>query len=702
MSAEVRIREPLGERAAALPLVLGGEGAALPVPGMSTHGLTIEGRDGQWLVRPATGAEATLNGMPLVEATTLDAADVIGIGAAQVVVHPERGEIQVHHLAGNDTIAPLHRQALPGDEVVAGVREIVAADSAEAAGVEMADPAARRGSAAGRGRYWLVAAMLVLLAGAGVLFALVAVPLQLEPEGTTIEASGPLDWQAGDRLFLLPGLRELTFTHPGYRSQSLKLRVTRELADAEPLAVTLARLPDHYVIDTGGVAAELFVDGHRVAELPGEVEIEAGIHELIVRAPRFVDNVSMEDVEGGGNRRELKVQLQPATGWLVLDSTPANARVTIDGKDAGNAPLRLELDAGLRKLSLAAPGRRRWNSEVAIIAGQTLDLGRIDLAVPPPPEPRVAAGPAKPETSATPGNEDSESAAPAVRAQPPAPRLTSALIGTLVLLPAGKYLQGSERREQGRRSNEVQREVTLTRAFYLAEDEVTNAQFRTFKADHMSGIAKDKSLDLDQQAVTNVSWDDAVEFCNWLSLREGLPAAYERRDGRWQLIEPYDTGYRLPTEAEWEYAARYVDGRKWQRYPWGDALPPPQGAANLGGAESLPTKNGPDARLASSLPGYRDDHPVVAPVGAYARSAAGFRDLAGNVSEWMHDVYISLPDSRPVTDPMGATRDGPHAVRGANWQTSSIAELRPAWRDQASAPSQVLGFRVARFAEDAK
>jgi formylglycine-generating enzyme required for sulfatase activity len=210
----------------------------------------------------------------------------------------------------------------------------------------------------------------------------------------------------------------------------------------------------------------------------------------------------------------------------------------------------------------------------------------------------------------------------------------------------------------------------------------------------------EKSLDLDLQAVTNLNWADAVEFCNWLSLKEGLPAAYERRDGRWQLVTPVNRGYRLPTEAEWEYAARYVDGKRWQRYAWGDQLPPPAGAANLGGQEALPPRPGPDVRLATSLPGYKDEHAVVAPVGSYARSIAGFNDLGGNVSEWVHDVYVSLPESVAVTDPMGATTDGAHAMRGANWRTTVIADLRPAWRERAPSPSQTLGFRVARFAED--
>lgn len=699
MSSNLRIHEPLGERAATLPLVLGGEHSDIALPGFETGSLRLAASGRQWVLHPAADAAASVNGVVLRDATVLDDGDVIRAGEGIVIVWPRQSRIEVLHLAGNQTVAPLRQDVLPGEEVVAGVREIFAAGAAGESG--------RGGVAAVRGRRrpWLLAtgalAAMLLLAFGGFLFALVAVPVQLAPEGTRAKVVDSFSWQSADRVFLLPGLRTVEFSHPGHHTRTLQLEVSRALAEASALQVDLPLLPGILEVDTGGIEGELLVEGRVAGKVPGDVEVEAGTHDLILRAPRHVDHLVRLTVEGGGERQQLAATLQSSIGWLALDTAPEGARVSIDGEAVGETPLRLELDSGLRTLAVSAPGRRTWSSQVAIIAGETLDLGRINLAVPPPP--RVAAiQPASPSGPGAGEMEDAGEAKPEpVAARPPPPaRLRSDLLGTLVLMPAGKYVQGSDRREQGRRSNEVQREVTLTRAFYLAESEVTNAQFRVFRKDHVSGIAMDKSLDLDPQPVSNVSWNDAIEFCNWLSLREGLPAAYERREGRWQLVLPHNRGYRLPTEAEWEYAARFADGRRTRRYAWGDALPPPEGAANLAGTESLPARNGPDVRLASALPNYVDQHAVAAPVGSYARSAAGFFDMGGNLSEWTHDVYSSLPEQGAVTDPMGVAQDGPHSIRGPNWRTSAIAELRLAWRDRASQPAQTIGFRVARFAED--
>ena len=183
-----------------------------------------------------------------------------------------------------------------------------------------------------------------------------AVAVTLTPAAASAAVPGVFDWHAGDRIFLLPGRRNVTFSHPGYRSQKVTLEVTRELADAAALPITLDLLPGLLTVNTQGEAAELLVDGVAVGKLPGEVAITHGAREIIVRAPRRVDFVTRLEIEGGGRKQTLDVQLLPATGWLVLDTLPAAARVTVDGEELGLAPQKLELDSGLHKLSITAAG----------------------------------------------------------------------------------------------------------------------------------------------------------------------------------------------------------------------------------------------------------------------------------------------------------------------------------------------------------
>ena len=86
-------------------------------------------------------------------------------------------------------------------------------------------------------------------------------------------------------------------------------------------------------------------------------------------------------------------------------------------------------------------------------------------------------------------------------------------------------------------------------------------------------------------------------------------------------------GYRLPTEAEWEYAGRYGPSGQSYRFAWGDSPPVPLGVGNLAGGET-------GSSLPATLPGYRDDYPVVSPVGKFHPTALGLHDMSGNVWEW--------------------------------------------------------------------
>jgi formylglycine-generating enzyme required for sulfatase activity len=252
---------------------------------------------------------------------------------------------------------------------------------------------------------------------------------------------------------------------------------------------------------------------------------------------------------------------------------------------------------------------------------------------------------------------------------------------------------GASRREAGRRANESRRLVRLMRAFYLGVKEISNAEYRRFKPEHRSGSAEGVSLDGDSQPVVNVSWDDAARYCNWLSARERLPAAYREAGGSMVAVQPLTTGYRLPTEAEWAYVAR-VQARETQaRYPWEGEFPPTSVAGNYADARIADT-------LAGVVPGYDDGYRATAPVGSFAARPPGFHDLGGNVAEWTHDFYAVYPGmaEQPVTDPAGPASGEHHVVRGSSWRQGSITELRLSYRDYSRTPRDDLGFRIARYA----
>jgi formylglycine-generating enzyme required for sulfatase activity len=253
---------------------------------------------------------------------------------------------------------------------------------------------------------------------------------------------------------------------------------------------------------------------------------------------------------------------------------------------------------------------------------------------------------------------------------------------------------GSSRREQGRRSNEVLRPVRLTRAFYLGVREVSNAEFRAFRSDHDSGEFGGQTLNGDEQPVVRVTWDEAAQFMNWLSIKDGLQPVYEERQGSWVAVRPLRNGYRLPTEAEWEWAARFAGRDTGLTYPWGAELPPPDRSGNyadVAAAQILPT----------TLVTYNDGFAVSAPSGSFAASELGIHDLGGNVTEWMQDYYVidAVESTELVDDPLGPETGRFHVLRGASWRSASVTDLRLAARSYSGDTREDVGFRLARNLE---
>jgi formylglycine-generating enzyme required for sulfatase activity len=263
----------------------------------------------------------------------------------------------------------------------------------------------------------------------------------------------------------------------------------------------------------------------------------------------------------------------------------------------------------------------------------------------------------------------------------------------LKLVPAGTLNMGSPRREAGRRANEAQHTVELQRRFYLALREVTNAEFKEFRAEHRSGFVGQQTLDGERQPVVSVTWQEAAEYCNWLSARDGLTPAFQQSGGKLAPVVPIPNGYRLPTEAEWEYVARSGGGGTVRKYPWGDSLPVPPGGGNYADRRAQPL-------VSLVLADYDDGFPATAPAGSFAPSPLGFYDLGGNVAEWTLDLYtVQPPGGAAAVDPAATSPGVLHVIRGSSWKQSSVTELRLAFRDYGDGRRNDVGFRIARYAQ---
>jgi formylglycine-generating enzyme required for sulfatase activity/WD40 repeat protein/serine/threonine protein kinase len=267
------------------------------------------------------------------------------------------------------------------------------------------------------------------------------------------------------------------------------------------------------------------------------------------------------------------------------------------------------------------------------------------------------------------------------------PQITNSIGMKLARIPAGKFLMGSPENEPGRKDDEHQHEVVLTKSLFMGVHEVTVGQFKAFvketgyrteaetsghgafrrfaedgqsKSDPGASWRDPKFEQTDDHPVTCVSWNDALAFCNWLSKKEGKK-------------------YGLPTEAQWEYACR---AGSQSRFYFGDK----------------------EAELTEHAWFWSNAGVKTHPVGAKMPNRWGLHDMVGNVWQWTADRYAAdTYKKNPQTDPLGPDIGKNRVLRSAGW-SQDVQHCRSAHRNSSdpSGCSTDTGFRLVCEVQSAK
>jgi formylglycine-generating enzyme required for sulfatase activity len=357
------------------------------------------------------------------------------------------------------------------------------------------------------------------------------------------------------------------------------------------------------------------VDDRVLGHCPVELSLEEGTH---------VVSFSWDKVPVSGERVLLTLKFGEtktitagsSIGFVSIANMPEDGQVLVDSVKIDGRPKDLALKAGVHTVEISSIEFKTWKSQVAVEAGSTQRLEFVG-------EP--------------------------------------ALVG-MVFVPGGKFDMGAKDVE-GRPI----RQVSVS-SFYIGTYEITQGQYKAIVGTNPSAFANE--IDAAVRPVENVSWFDAVEFCNKLSEAEGLQSVYTI-NGTKVLADHSKSGYRLPTEAEWEFAAR------------GGLLSKNYSFSGSNDASMVAWYEG------NSLGGTRA-------TGMLDPNEIGLFDMSGNVWEWCADFYGPFAAEAQV-DPQGPSIGENRVIRGGSWYNGEVFSRsaigsagKPATKDFG------IGFRVLR------
>ena len=519
---------------------------------------------------------------------------------------------------------------------------------------------------------------------------------------------------------LAAGEHQLTVQHPYYQTSTINLSLSR--GETVTRDIELQPLQGEFVVNSVPTGATVTVDDVEVGKTPLTMPLQGGIHDVQLMLQKYEITKDTIEVKNTQPKIERNYRLAAETAGVKLNLQPSDGLLTLNGLRIEHKEV-ISVEAGKQqRLSYSKPG---FFSESATFTLDTnekrtieitlqKEMGKIEVVSSPsatvnvggkavgntPIELELNAVPqdiqltlngyrtvSKTITpSATSPQKLSFTLIPEAQAKKAeAPRVYKNKAGGELALffPNEIIKMGAGRDEPGQRANEFLKQVRLNRAFYAGTYEVSNAEYQQFDSS--------KSGD-GQLPVTNVSWLEAVKFCNWLSQQEGLTPVYQLQGNQLNQINNNADGYRLLMEAEWEWLARKAGKPEQTLFVWGNDKTIPTKAVNIADESAK-------GSVKLYVPRFYDGYAGVAPVKSFDREKSGLYDLGGNVSEWTHDSYsLTVPKLDTVyQQDLDSSTISMRVVKGANWRSGSLSELRSSYRDGAEQGRDDLGFRIGRY-----
>lgn len=480
------------------------------------------------------------------------------------------------------------------------------------------------------------------------------------PQGATLQIDGRSLGNTPLRIQLAAGTYLLEISADFYKTREHRL-VVKPNEPQEIKDIRLQPADGKLAIKTKPAGANVMIGGTFIGQTPLVIDLSPNQEHIVQISKAGYEKATRKVNVPSATSTRIDVNLKPREGIIRLLLEPVDTELLVNGKSWGSAPKQLRLIAVEHTLEFKKQGYRSYRTRITPRPGFPQQL-KITLKKERTPK------------EATPT------------------MITTQNGYRLTLIRPKTYTMGSSRREQGRKSNETLRKIKLTRPFYMGLQEVTNKEFKEFMARHNSGTFKSKHLNGADQPVVRVTWEQAALFCNWLSAKQSLPPAYIKKGENLVAVEPLNTGYRLPTEAEWEYCARFTNTQTSLKYPWGHKFPPKQVSGNYSDQSAKDL-------LPTVLEGYNDRYAATAPSAKFKPNELGLFDMGGNVAEWCHDYYsiYSYAPEKTYVDPVGPEHGKHHVIRGSSWKHGSISTLRLAYRSYGDDKREDVGFRVCRY-----